>query len=160
MRDEAAFEAFYAATAPGLLRALALLLQDRGDAEDVLQEAFARTAGRWDRVSRLDSPAAWTRRVAMNLATDRHRRRSRHATVGLSADVAVHLDATAVEVAEALRLLPLVQRQVVVLHHLLDLPVDEVAATLRRRPTTVKTQLARGRARLALLLTVDEEAQS
>src|SRR4051794_34077519 len=68
---------FYAASWRSLLRPLVLITTDRGDAEDVLQEAFVKAARDWDRISRLDEPAAWVRRVAINAAIDIHRRRGR-----------------------------------------------------------------------------------
>jgi hypothetical protein len=46
---------------------------------------------------------------------------------------------------EALRTLPVRQRQVIVLHHLVGLPVEEVAQTLRVPAGTVKSLLSRGR---------------
>jgi RNA polymerase sigma factor (sigma-70 family) len=50
------------------------------------------------------------------------------------------------------------QREVAVLHYLVDLPVTEIADTLGIAEGTVKSRLARGRSRLAELLT-DEEPQ-
>jgi RNA polymerase sigma-70 factor, ECF subfamily len=60
-------------------------------------------------------------------------------------------------VAEALRSLPLDQRKVVVLHHLLDLPVAQVAAELGVPVGTVKSRLARARSALAARLGLDGE---
>ena len=40
------------------------------DAEDVLQEAFARAAIRWRQLETYDAPEAWVLRVAMNLAAN------------------------------------------------------------------------------------------
>ena len=58
---------------------------------------------------------------------------------------------------EALRSLPVRQRQVIVLHHLVGLPVEEVAQTLRVPAGTVKSQLSRGRRALAARLREAEE---
>ena len=43
----------------------------------------------------------------------------------------------------------------IVLHHLVGLPVEEVARELRLAPGTVKSRLARGRATLAGILRPD-----
>src|SRR6266498_3172831 len=51
--------------------------------------------------------------------------------------------------AEALRALSMPHRQVLVLHHLLGLPVEEVARQLAIPVGTVKARLARGRRALA-----------
>jgi len=62
--------------------------------------------------------------------------------------------------AEALRALPMHQRQAIILYYLADLPVEEVAATLGTRPGTVKSWLARGRRTLAARLGDPEEVRS
>jgi len=54
-----------------------------------------------------------------------------------------------VAVVEALATLPRSYRQAVVLHHLLGLPVKEVAKQLRVPVGTVKARLARARRALA-----------
>src|SRR5215217_1401751 len=66
MTDEE-FSAFYAATYQRLLGQLVLLCGDRAEAEDALQEAFARAAVRWPRLRSYQAPEAWVRRVALNL---------------------------------------------------------------------------------------------
>jgi RNA polymerase sigma-70 factor (ECF subfamily) len=58
---------------------------------------------------------------------------------------------------DALRALPLGQRQVIVLHHLVGLRVDEVARELRLSTGTVKSRLARGRRALAGFLAADPQ---
>ncbi|GAA0899897.1 hypothetical protein GCM10009558_089920 [Virgisporangium aurantiacum] len=59
-----------------------------------------------------------------------------------------------VELLTALRRLAPPTREAVVLHHLADLPVLEVAATLGVPVGTVKARLARGRTALARFLAV------
>lgn len=63
----------------------------------------------------------------------------------------------ALALVEALRTLPIRQRQVLVLHYLVDLPVDQVAHTLRMPEGTVKSLLSRGRQLLAAKLGEAEE---
>ena len=114
---------------------------DLHEAEEVVQEAFARASVRWTRLRDYDVPEAWVRRVALNLAADRSRQLRRQgagaAAPGPAAAV-LAAPAEAVALLEALRTLPMRQRQVIVLHHLVDLPIEEVAATLGTRPGTVK----------------------
>ena len=57
----------------------------------------------------------------------------------------------------ALRQLPEAQRRALVLHHLCDLPVQEVAAEVGAPVGTVKARLSRGRSALLGLLS-DEPA--
>jgi RNA polymerase sigma-70 factor, ECF subfamily len=100
------------------------------------------------------------RRVAMNLAVSAARRARRRA-VALgrpAAQPAVpELTADALDLAAALRSIPLGQRQAVVLHHLVGLTVGEVARELGLPAGTVKARLARGRAALARRLALDPE---
>ena len=55
----------------------------------------------------------------------------------------------------ALRQLPEAQRQALVLHHIADLPVHDVAREVGVPEGTIKARLSRGRAALAALLTDD-----
>jgi RNA polymerase sigma-70 factor (ECF subfamily) len=96
----------------------------------------------------------------MNLAADRARslRRQARAILKLSPPPEVPaVSVLALALAEALRTLPIRQRQVIVLHYLLDLPVEEVARTLAMPDGTVKSLLARGRKTLATRLAEPEE---
>jgi len=133
---EDSFERFYTATYHRLLRQLAVVTGDRGDAEDVLQEAYGRAALRWERLADYEAPEAWVRRVALHLAADRARRARRRAAALLRlrppAPVA-ELSVEGLDLARALRRLSVGQRQVIVLHHLVGLPVVEVASQLRVR---------------------------
>jgi RNA polymerase sigma-70 factor (ECF subfamily) len=159
-RSEDAFEHFYGATQRRMLRVLLAVTGDVQEAQDCVQEAYVRAAVSWKRVGQHDSPEAWVRRVAMNLAYDGLRRRR----VRLLAfrrqrapEPVAPPSETSLDVVRALRQLPRAQQEVVVLHHLLDLSVDAVALELRRPPSTVKTQLVRARLRLAELLAVHDE---
>jgi RNA polymerase sigma-70 factor (ECF subfamily) len=93
-----------------------LLCGDRAKAEEALQEAFARAAVRWRRLRSDEAPEAWVRQVALNLT----RMAARHgALLGLgSAPAAAELPAETVDLLVGLRVLPLAQRQVLVLRHL------------------------------------------
>lgn len=150
---DGSFEEFYDATYGRLLRQLALVTADRGDAEDLLQDAYGRAAVRWRRLRDYQAPEAWVRRVALRLATDRARRARRRAAALLRLrpprPPSVELSADLLDLYNALRGLPAGQRQAVVLHHLVGLPVEEVASQLNLPVGTVKSRLSRGRAALA-----------
>jgi RNA polymerase sigma-70 factor (ECF subfamily) len=76
------FERFYTASYTRLLWELfAATGGDLHEAEDALQEAYARAALRWRRIRAYDRPAAWVRRVALNLAASAARRTRRRAAV-------------------------------------------------------------------------------
>ncbi|MGZ4438127.1 MAG: RNA polymerase sigma factor [Nocardioidaceae bacterium] len=133
------------------------------EAEDVVQEAFVRGIGHARTLRRADNPEAWLRTVAVNLARSRWRRMQRFAGLmpRLTADEPDPGDlAGRVALLAALRRLPAAQREAIALHHLADLPVHEVAATLGVPTGTVKARLARGRAALAVLLSEPEPTPS
>lgn len=109
---------------------------------------------RWSKVSRYDNPEAWLRSVAMRLATNRWRRAlvaAKHLQ-RMSSTVAPVPDGSSVDLQRALLGLPLPQRQVIVLHYLIGLSVEEIARELRIASGTVKSRLSRGRSALAQLL--------
>jgi RNA polymerase sigma-70 factor (ECF subfamily) len=95
--------------------------------------------------------------VAVRLAADLARRgRRRLAATARLASMrsmeAVEPPTDDLELVEALGALSLSQRQVLVLHHLVGLPVAEVAITLRIPVGTVKSRLKCARRTLAVRL--------
>ena len=159
----------YVASYRRLVGQLTGVTGDPLEAEDVVMEAFARAVTRHREFARVDNPEAWLRTVAVNVARSRWRRLSRMRTTPLelvegepasTAGTAYDdLPADRVALLAALRTLPAAQREAIALHHLADLPVHEVAATLGVPTGTVKARLARGRARLATLLGHPEEEE-
>jgi RNA polymerase sigma-70 factor (sigma-E family) len=128
------------------LRRVAYLMVGRRDAaEDLVQEAFARTQGRWHRI---DTPAAYVRTALVNLCLDwRHRAAVERERPPPPVEAAVHPP----EVDETWHLLadlPHDQRVVLVLRFYEDLGVDEVARLVGCRPATVRTRTHRALARL------------
>jgi len=153
--DTAGFDAFYATTSRALFRQLYAMCRNSEEAHDCLQEGYVRAWQRWDRVCSYDDPAAWVRTVAWRVAVSRwHRaRRALHARLRQDVDVDSHEpNPDVVALSAALRSLPLVQRQAIVLHHLGGLSVEEISRQIGAPSGTVKARLARGRAALATLL--------
>jgi len=156
------FRDFSRAAYPRLVAQLYAVTADLALAEELVQEAFVRAASRWPQVGTYQAPEAWVRKVALRLRLDALRRIRRQAVAltrlgGLPAGQ-VALGVEDRELVEALRRLPARYREVLVLHHCLDRSVDNVAACLGIPAATVKTRLARGRAKLAVLLDVAEPA--
>src|SRR5580693_4398444 len=61
------FEGFAAEATDTLFRTGYLMTGDLKDAEDLVQETFLRVARRWSRVQSMDHPAAYARRILVNL---------------------------------------------------------------------------------------------
>jgi RNA polymerase sigma-70 factor (sigma-E family) len=143
----------YRRHARSLVRLAALLVDDLGTAEEVMQDAFVRLHGAWDRV---EAPEAYLRTSVVNLARSRLRRRAvarRHPptpdlNVAPASDVVLAREAHH-EVVDALRTLPRRQRECVVLRYYLDLSEAEIASTLGISTGSVKTHTHRALSALA-----------
>jgi RNA polymerase sigma-70 factor (ECF subfamily) len=154
--DEQEFDALYDASFRRLTAQLYALIGDLDEAQDCVQEAFVRAWSHRRALQRSQHPEAWVRRTAYRLAVSRWRRATR---ARRAPDRAVAPKATApgpdethVAVVTALGRLPEDQRLALVLHHLADLPVAEVAREVGAPEGTVKARLSRDRAALASLL--------
>lgn len=147
------FTEFVATRYPALVRTARLLVADSHAAEDLVQEALARCVPAWQGIS--GDPEAYVRTVLVRTNISRwRRRRVDESTVAQLPEVAVH-DADLGqqdELRRALAALPPRQRAVVVLRHVEDRPVREVAEALGCSVGTVKSQAHAGLARLRTLL--------
>jgi RNA polymerase sigma-70 factor (sigma-E family) len=72
------FERFVASSADDLLRTGYMVVWDLPEAEDLVQECLFRIARRWPRVRSMEHPAAYARRILVNLALDGAKRRRHH----------------------------------------------------------------------------------
>jgi RNA polymerase sigma-70 factor (ECF subfamily) len=162
--DEAQIREFLATEYPRLVGAVALIAGSRWLAEDAVQEALARAWERSDRGERIESIGSWVMAVAVNLSRSAWRRRrvERRARERLAGGAAAAADPGAsspelVDLRRALEALPRRQRESVVLHYYLDLPVAEIGTVLGVDEGTVKTSLYRARRSLAAALGASEE---
>ena len=148
-----------------LVAALYALTGDHSEAQDLVQEAYARALARPKQFLDVADPEAWLRTVAMNLARTKWRRRRLFDTLVRSGRVARPVDSVPglepnrVALVAALQQLSQATRETIVLHHLADMSVHEVAQALGVPVGTVKARLSRGRAMLAALLS-EAEAES
>jgi len=154
---EQALAELYHASYRKLVTQLFAFTTDLTEAQDVVQEAFARALARPQGLVDIDSPEAWLRTVAVNVVRRRWRRRKILDTILLRDRPVAQFVETApgperADLRAALAELPRVYREVIVLHYLADLPVDQVAQLLSIPVGTVKSRLSRGRAALAARL--------
>jgi RNA polymerase sigma-70 factor (ECF subfamily) len=73
MSDSDDFDAFYHATSRRLLHQMYAMTGNLADAQDCVQEAYARAWQHWKQVHHSDDPAAWVR-VAWRIAASRWRK--------------------------------------------------------------------------------------
>ena len=130
-----------------LLRTVYLIVRDAMAAEDIVQETLLQIARRWPRVRRMEHRGAYARRIAVNLALDEHRARTRegaalerHLTDRNEAgdDESRKADQHADLIAALSGLSPRA-RAVIVLRYYGDLSEAQVAGTLGCSVGTVKT---------------------
>jgi RNA polymerase sigma factor (sigma-70 family) len=145
-----------------VVRLARLFVDDRNAAEDLVQEAFIRLSRSARRIEDERKAAAYLRSIVLNLARDHNRRgllSLRHQLPlddrVAGADDEIDLREDQREVLEALRELPLRQRNCVVLRHLEEIGIAEIAAMLSISENSVKTHLKRGMAALARQLGED-----
>lgn len=139
-------EEAYVRNAPAALRLAYFLTGDREQAEDLVQEAFARVAGRFRHLRSIDDLDAYLRRAVVNLfSSNLRRRRVEHAW--LERERSARTDHHAApdpaerdEMWRALQRLPDRQRTAVVLRFYEDLPERE-AATLMGCSTSALNSL-------------------
>jgi RNA polymerase sigma-70 factor (sigma-E family) len=129
-----------------LLRLAYLLTGDQANAEDLLQTAMERTYAHWGRVSRMEAPEAYVRKLMVNAVISARRRPSwgREWLRDVLPDPPLRSPDT--DVVDHALLWPLVcalperQRAVIVLRFYEDLSQAETAETLGCAPGTVKSQ--------------------
>jgi RNA polymerase sigma-70 factor (ECF subfamily) len=154
---EQALTELYHACYRRLVAQLYAFTSDVTEAQDVVQEAFVRALARPTALADVENPEAWLRTVAINVVRRRWRRRKVLDTILLRDRPVQQLVAPEpgpehTDLRQALASLPQQFREVVVLHYLADMGVEEVAEVLGIPTGTVKSRLSRARAALATRL--------
>ncbi|WCT72811.1 RNA polymerase sigma factor [Sphingomonas naphthae] len=162
--EAASVRRLVAAKAPRLMALAGRLLDDRGEAEDVTQEAFVRlwkVAPRWRTgQAKVDT---WLHGITLNLCRDRLRRRRETVTdtppdradPAPLADVALIADERDARVAAAIAALPERQREAILLQYYQDLgniaaaevmgvSVEALESLLSRARRTLRARLMEG----------------
>jgi RNA polymerase sigma-70 factor (ECF subfamily) len=156
MRDTSGFDEFYRGTSVRVLRYGYAVVGDLSEAQDLVQEAYARAWRHWRVVAGHPDPEAWVRLVIARLANDRWRRLGRWRSVVQRTgrpEPAPPPNEDSVMLLAALRRLPIPQRRAIALHYLFDMSLADIANETGVPLGTVKSWLSRGRAGLATALT-------
>lgn len=149
-------EAFVASEYPRVVAAVRLITGDREGAPDAVQDALVQLIANPPR-NEPNNVAAYITVVASNKLRDVQRR---HGAEQRAYDKLPHdrltatdvLNSLDIDVHRALVALPDRQREICVLHYLLDHSVEAIASAMNISTGTVKTQLHRARAALAAAL--------
>ena len=161
------FERFVTNRSGSLLQTAYLMAGNLAEAEDLVQETLLRVARHWPKVRAMEYPAAYARRVLVNVALDGAERRARRAgelaaSDGDATDLAdtraqrelYGVDAQQ-ELLGALGALTARQRAIILLRYWEDLPEADVAEILGCSVGTVKSTASRSLARLRAIIRND-----
>ena len=143
----------------GLLYRVALsLLHNTAEAEDVVQDAFVRVLERERELACIAEIRPWLVRIAWNLALDRIRKRRPDQMEDLFAatliSVEVPADQALAEVQQidavmrAIKTLPRLEKQALLLSAMDELSTAEIAAILGKTESSIRSLLFRARAHL------------
>jgi RNA polymerase sigma-70 factor, ECF subfamily len=160
-RSELTFEGLFQAEHRALFRALYLIVGNTQEAEELMQDAFLKVWERWDRVSRMDNPAGYLCRIAVNEARSRirHLRLAARRTIASAAtpppEPFADVDLRD-ELVRALASLSERQRMALVLTDLLDVSAEDSARLLRVKPPTVRSLASQARAALRVRLGAED----
>lgn len=144
--DADAFGSLVAARLPDMLRIARSILGNEADARDATQEAFVSA---WVNLPRLRDESrfnAWLNAVLANRCRDILRQRGRIREIALDG-VDIRASDPAPEAMQHAALLaafdrlPVAERQILAMHHLLDQPLERVALTLGIPVGTAKSRL-------------------
>jgi RNA polymerase sigma-70 factor (ECF subfamily) len=156
VRDSNGFDQFYRQTRQRVLQYVYVRSAgDLADAQDAVAEAYARAWQRWASVGTHPDPEAWVRIVAWRILANGWRKlRGRWSAYRRHGppDAQPPISEDSVALVTALRRLPPEQRVALVLYHIAELPVAEIAVATEAPVGTVKARLSRGRQALSVLL--------
>jgi RNA polymerase sigma factor (sigma-70 family) len=149
------FEDFFEAESPALFRRLCLIIGNRHEAEEVMQDAFLSLFERWDRIRDMENPTGYLYRTAFNV----FRRRSRRAALALRRTLGHAPAADEFEAADdrhvvsgALAKLSRRQRMALVLTELIGYGSEDAGKLMGVRAVTVRALASQGRAAMRRIL--------
>lgn len=155
------FDEYVASRGQALLRLAYVLTGDRSDAEDVVQDVLARALPRWDRITRVEDPDAYLRRMLVNANVSRWRRFRRRETPfadvtpdGVAPDAAAvaEVGSDAERLWQAVLALPRSQCSAVTLRYHEGLSYADIGGVLGCAEATARSHVFRGLAALRAAL--------
>ena len=153
------FEDWYRQSRPRVLATVVVAFGNLDAATDATDEAFTRAYARWGRVGAMESPIAWTTKVALNHARRKGRRKAIEQRILRKTATDSTMPGIAGEAWSAVSQLPDRQREVVVLRYVTDLPEADIARTLGISRSTVSSALTDARRALRITLSDPWEPQ-
>jgi RNA polymerase sigma-70 factor (ECF subfamily) len=134
-----------------LLRTCYLILKDREEAEDVVQETFIKVFKKMDSFREDSGLFTWIYTIALNLSRDRLRKKKDFLTLEDEwvGNTDVEYEIEKIIDRELLRKelfeMNALYREVLVLYYFEELSIKEIANLLKEKEGTIKSKLSRGR---------------
>ena len=135
-----------------ILRCAYNYLHNMADAEEILQETLLKILTSAPNFESEEHKKGWLLRVAANLSKNRLEYNALRAYDELSEDLAEEGREDLSFVWEAVKDLPTQFREVIHLHYYEGYSTEEIAKILGRNPSTVRSDLRRGREKLKTIL--------
>ena len=152
-RRLSAFDSIYSTYADMLYRIAVSVLRSSDDAEDAVQNAFCRYLDKAPEFRDREHEKAWLIRVTVNQCKDLMRRRKLRTWLPIEALVDVGVRPKSTPALDAVSELPEKYKAVVILYHLEEMSIDEIASALSLSPSAVKMRLSRAREMMREILT-------
>ncbi len=143
-RNEA-FRRVYDAYADMLYRLAVSILRSTADAEDAVQNVFCRYLDRAPNFRDTEHEKAWLLRVTINQCKDMMRRRKVRTWLPIEALTDVGVREKSTPALDAVYALPEKYKTAIILYHLEEMSIDEIASALSLSHSAVKMRLSRGR---------------
>ena len=137
------------------------IVQNREDAEDIMQEAFLKAFQKMHQLKDSVSLGGWLKRIAVNMSLDKVRKKKKELWIeevskDISPDAEEELEITPAmsvdDVKKAINRLKEKYRVVLILYLLEGYNLREIAALLKLKESTVRNQFSRGKRNLVLEL--------
>lgn len=140
-----------------LLHICYMILQDEALAEDAVQETFLKAYRALDDFRGESSEKTWLMHIGMNVCRDMKRTRwfryvDRRVTPELLPDAAAQTEDDHEDLAQAIVLLPMKYREVILLHYYQNMNLRDIGQALGLAPSSVSNRLKKAREKLRVLL--------
>lgn len=130
---------------------------NRYDAEEIFQEVFFRYVRKSPAFSSEEHRKAWLIRVTINCASKLWASSWRKRTLPLDEDIVEEKrEESSIDIQAELQKLPFKYREVVHLFYYEDMSLEEISKTLKRKSSTVRSQLSRARRLLRAFMKEEE----
>lgn len=139
------FAAFYERHFRAVYRICLTYMKNTADAEDCTEDVFVKVLGGDFRFHDEGHERAWLTVTAMNLCKDRLKHWWRRVGSIDDADEAADDGIRTDETLRAVMALPVKYKDVVYLHYYMDYKTDEIAAMLKKPPSTIRNHLREAR---------------